>query len=1041
MKGRFRFLVFMVFVLALAGRLFPAVTGKIAGYIRDAETGQPLPAVNVILKGTYLGAATDENGYYVILNVPPGKYTLKAMMIGYSTVIIKDVEVVMNLTTTINIDMKREAIGLKEVVAVARRPVVVKDISNSQLDIDAGKISSLPVTDVTEVIGLQAGVSGLTIRGGSSRQTAFIVDGFIMNDERSNVPYTSLSLSTVKEVQVQTGGFNAEYGNIRSGVINIVTKDPGRENYTGSFFCQYRPPGPKHFGPSVYDPYTFFTRPYLDPEVCWFGVQNSDWDEWERKQYPNFEGWVSISEATLRDDDPSNDLTPTAAKRIFEWQHRRQGDIKKPDYVVDGSFGGPVPGIGEKFGGLRFFASYRDLREMFIFPLSRDCYREFVGRLKLVSDITPKMKLTLNGMYGEIHSVSPYNWTTTPTGRVLRSDYEIADLVSSSSGNSIIYMPGWFSPTAIYRTVFGFKLNRVVSSRTFYEVVFQVNTNRYKTYQMTLRDTTKKHEIFPGYFVDEAPYGYWGYGVTGIDGMRIGGWMNLGRDRSVISTAQLKFDITSQLNPTNQFKSGFHVVYNDYSIRSYTENPSMTTWNREQIYRVYPYRIGVYVQDKMEFEGFIANVGLRLDYSDPNVKWYRLETYDKYYREGFGKLLEEEVERYRPKPQMCLSPRLGVSHPITENSKLYFNYGHFRMEPSSTYRFRLQREYNGLVTSIGNPELKLERTIAYELGYSHNLFNQVLLNVAAYYKDITYQIGWVNYRNINNSVQYAKPENNNYEDIRGFEITLDKKVGRWVTGFVNYTYMVRTYGYFGYQWYYEDPNLQREYLRMNPTLQRPSPQKYIRANIDFHTPLKFGPQLAGLYPVGGININLLARWTSGAYTTYNPENIPGVMNNVRWKDTYYVDLRFTKTFKVKRYQIQFFVDVKNLFNFKFLSYAGFSDYYDYLDYMNSLHFSWEEGIEKGSDRVGEYRDYDVGYVPMRSVEDINTVPNPSSRVLYYEQETGRYLQYADGQWVERSRSWVKKNILDTKAYIDMPNLRYFAFLHPRDIKFGIKISF
>lgn len=382
-----------------------------------------------------------------------------------------------------------------------------------------------------------------------------------------------------------------------------------------------------------------------------------------------------------------------------------------------------------------------------------------------------------------------------------------------------------------------------------------------------------------------------------------------------------------------------------------------------------------------------------------------------------------------------------MSHPVTDDSKLYFNYGHFRQEPQSSYRFRIQREYNGLVTSIGEPDLLLEKTVAYELGYSHNLFNQFLLNVAAYYKDVTNEHGWITYQNINSSVQYLKAADNNYEDIRGLEFTLDKRLGTWITGFVNYTYEVRTYGYFGLTEYYEDPSRQREYLRKNPYQERPHPRPYMRANLDFHTPVSFGPKVKRFHPLGGWNLNVLATWRAGTFATYNPKKEPGVVDNVQWKDTYGVDLRLTKTIRVGPGHVQLFVDVVNPLNSKFLNYAGFSDSFDYQNYMESLHFPWEEGIEKGSDRIGEYRDWEVDYVPMQSVPSLDVVVNPETRVLYYDLETQRYVQFVEDAWVEREKDWVQEEILDKKAYIDMPNLTYFTFLNPRNVKLGLRVNF
>ena len=1004
-----------IFVLLfLPYSAFAGITGKIAGRITDADNGEGLPGVNVIIEGLAIGAATGINGYYVILNVPPGTYTLKALMMGYTTVTTTHVRVVMDLTTTIDFQMHSEVLDIGEVTVVAERPVVAPDISASQMNVEAKTIENLPVVSISEVVELQAGIEagtqGPVIRSGGPHQTAFIVDGFKLNDERSNIPYTAVSLSSVKEVQIQTGGFNAEYGNMRSGVINVVTKEGERNRYGGRVTLRYRPPAPKHFGPSVYDPDTYFTRPYMDPAVCWTGTANSAWDSYTQRQYPSFEGWNAISVATLQDADPTNDLTPEGAKRLWEWQHRRQGDIVDPDYTVDVGFGGPIPFISEKLGNLRFYASHRTERDMFIFPLSRDSYNDSFTQLKLTANISPMMKLIFTGMYGETHSVSPYQWKTTPTERVLRTPYEVADYVSSSSGNSNIYMPGWFSPTLINRNIIGLKFNHVLSSRTFYEIIVQNNINRYNTFKMADRDTTKNNEIIPGYYVDEAPYGYWGYGVTGIDGMRIGGWMNLGRDSSVIKTTTLRFDFTSQLNNTNQFKTGLEIVYNDYDIKSSTENPSMSTWRRKQVYEIFPYRIGAYVQDKLEFQGFIANVGVRLDYSDANSMRYQLDPYDEYFSQGFGDLIEPEAPTEDAKPSLSLSPRLGVAHPITVNSKLYFNYGHFRQEPASSYRFRLQREANGLVTSIGDPNLETEKTVSYELGYEHALFNDYLLHLAAYYKDVTNQPGWVYYQDIKNAVQYDRAANNNYEDIRGFEVTLTKRVGSWIGGFINYTYDVRTSGYFGLTKYYEDPQEQRDYLRLNPYQEKPHPQPYARANLDLHTPDNFGPGWLGFKPLGDWNLNILTNWSAGTYTTYNPNQIPGLVDNVQWKDRHNIDLRFSKNIKVSKYNFQFFLDVTNALNNKFLSYAGFSDNYDYLDYMESLHFSWEDGVEHGNDRVGEYRKEGVDYEPYDPTDPTKTRED---------------LQ----------------RILDTKAYIDMPNLTYFTFLNPRDITFGIKVYF
>ena len=992
--------------------LFGGTTGKITGQVFDSESDKILTGANIVVDDTFMGVSSDENGHYVIINLLPGTYTLHVTMVGYRSLLIQGVTVLIDKSTFLNVAMTPEPIQMDELVVVAKKPLIMKDVSASRMDIGSEFIKSLPVTTLNDVIGIQAGIEGLNIRGGARNQTAFLVNGFLFNDERVNNPYTSISLNSIKEIQVQTGGFNAEYGNIRSGLINIITDEGDPERYKGAMTVRYSEPEPKHFGESLYDPSSYFLRPYLDPDVCWVGTASGDWDDHTRQQYPSFEGWNTVSEATMADDDPNNDLTPGAAQHIFKWQHRREGDIILPDYNVDLSFGGPVPIVSSFLGDLRFQLSHFSQQNVFIFPLSRDSYNDEVTNIRLTSDLSSGMRLTLTGLYGLTRSVSPYNWKVTPTGSVLESTYQVANLLNSSSGNAILFMPGNFSPTDIYRKMIGAKVNHMVKPDLFYDMIIQIFQNEYDTYQIRDRDTSRVFNILPDVTMDEAPYGYWGYSITGIDGMRLGGWMNLGRDKSKNRTTLIKFDLTNQTSISHQIKMGLQAVFNDYKIRSYTENPSMNTWNRSMVYNVSPLRTGIYIQDKMEYEGFIANLGVRAEYSSANTHNYVLEEYDTFFEQGSGSLIESEAPSEPAISIFSLSPRLGVSHPITEASKLYFNYGHFQSEPGSSYRFRLQRESNGLVTYIGDPNLGFERTIAYELGYSQE-YKNYLIDIAAYYKDVTDQPGWVYYANMGRSVSYYKAANNQYEDIRGLEFTIRKPYGKLITGMLNYTYMVRSYGYFGLLNNFQDPLEQREYLTMNPYQEKPQPLPYIRANIDMMIPPNFGPKLLNnFYPLGEWRINLLASYKTGSFATYNPNSIPGIVDNVQWKDRHYIDARISRGLTIGKVTLRLYADISNLFNMKLLSYAGFSDNFDYLAYVESLNFPWEDGDEMGNDRLGDYRDWDVEYDPLES----NPANDPDIT----------------------NRNEVRK---EARSYIDMPNLRSLTFLDPRKVTLGINIDF
>jgi hypothetical protein len=313
---------------------------------------------------------------------------------------------------------------------------------------------------------------------------------------------------------------------------------------------------------------------------------------------------------------------------------------------------------------------------------------------------------------------------------------------------------------------------------------------------------------------------------------------------------------------------------------------------------------------------------------------------------------------------------------------------------------------------MGNPNMALEKTISYELGFEQNAFDMFLINLAAYYKDVTHQPGWIYYQNINTSVHYYEAASNNYADIRGFEVTLTKIAGAWVSGFINYTYHVGSSGYFDLTQYYQDVNKQRSYLQLNPYQTKPHPQPYTRANITIRTPDTFGPTIMGINPLAGWSLNILGDWKAGSYATYNPNSIPGVVDNVQWTDSYNIDIRLMKTLRLSDYDVQIYMDVQNVFNFKHLNYGGFADEYDRQDYLASLCFSWREGDKKGNDRIGEYRPNGVAYDPLE--------PNPNNDPAITARNNARK---------------------DKKSYINMPNIESTTFLNPRSFLFGVRLSF
>ncbi len=221
-----------LFVLFINESAF-AQFGKIRGKVIDAETNEPIIGAGVLIQGTTKGAATDIDGNYIILAVNPGAYSLRISYIGYTTTIIEDVNVNIDLTSEVNISLTPETIEGEEIVVVAQRDLIKKDVTASMATIGSKQIEAIPIENFGEVVELQAGVVDGHFRGGRTGEVGYWVDGVPVTDVFDGSLSAGVENSSVQEVQVVTGAFNAEYGQAMSGIVNIVTKS-GNNNFEGS---------------------------------------------------------------------------------------------------------------------------------------------------------------------------------------------------------------------------------------------------------------------------------------------------------------------------------------------------------------------------------------------------------------------------------------------------------------------------------------------------------------------------------------------------------------------------------------------------------------------------------------------------------------------------------------------------------------------------------------------------------------------------------------------------------------------------------------
>ena len=302
---------------------------------------------------------------------------------------------------------------------------------------------------------------------------------------------------------------------------------------------------------------------------------------------------------------------------------------------------------------------------------------------------------------------------------------------------------------------------------------------------------------------------------------------------------------------------------------------------------------------------------------------------------------------YNPPWQVNWSPRVGISHAVSASGKIFFNYGHFYQPPRSLYLFAInQRAEEGWsLRQVGNPKLKMEKTVAWEVGYEHDITRIYRLALSGYYRHVMDEVSRYQYRgNINNGVEMYFYRNDDYHDIRGFELKAEKRVGKYVTGSFNYDFTLNSSGHSGFFREYQqgqedylslaengsyavtsyDSVLQVRETRDRLQLNYPGRGR-IRISLNLHTPDKFGPSYLTIHPLGGIQANFLYQWTEGAKFTYNPTGTFYVSENMQWMGYRQTDLKLSKKIGLKIADLLIYMEVYNLFNtknFNMITYFG-----------------------------------------------------------------------------------------------------------------------
>ena len=361
-----KIVLLLTFAVFVVGSLIGQTAGKVRGTVTDESTGEALVGANVLIDGTGFGAATDENGEYFILNVAPGTYTVRAQLIGYAEDVASDIRVYIDLTTTVDFSTSPEALEGAAVEVFARRSLVQPDVAGTVINVSGGDIENIPVRSVGDFISQQAGVeSGMVIRGSGINETAFVIDGISTRGGRDGTPTTAIALTSVDELQIQTGGMSASVGNARGGAINIVTKDP-RDRMILDVLINQTPAHNMSFAEGaeiVKDDDAYWWKPYKDESMNAAGTDGGTWDNYYKGQYPAFTGWdAHMAGAT----GTGATLTKADWLEVFDWHHRKNTEVTEAFSSIDLTFGMPLGGTG-----MRFLVSYLNNNEPYFYPQAR----------------------------------------------------------------------------------------------------------------------------------------------------------------------------------------------------------------------------------------------------------------------------------------------------------------------------------------------------------------------------------------------------------------------------------------------------------------------------------------------------------------------------------------------------------------------------------------------------------------------------------------------------------------------------------------------
>ncbi len=945
----YRYIAILICLLLLTSLLIAGTTGKLAGTVNNAETGKPLTGANVFIEGTRLGAATDLDGDYYILNVPAGRYTITVSSMGYQSVTIRNILITADFTTSYDIDLSQTILEAgKEVVIIAERPLVETDRTSSVRVATAEEIANLPVRGYRDVVALQAGVvefeaypgdarqggentngSRLQIRGGRPNEVGYWVDGFSQTDPLTGFSTTAINNTAIQEVIMMTGGFSAEYGKIMSGAVNVITKG-GTENYSGSVEAitdnfinndvhrmDYNVYAASLGGPIIPgdDRFTF----YLSGERRWQADRSPRYGARDMNRL-----FRELSAVHPLDEEGH----PIEDQWIYPAGHPDDATYRLPGNTLSGwTWQGKLKlkvadALTLDLGSIGSHDDWSEFRQWYVFNISHtpryvDRNNSFYGKLTHTLSKSTFYTAAVNYYYtertrgdGELwDDVTSYARANNPSYDNMSlffygtpdTSYVVFDSVNTATGDTVTH------DSTVYREhVWDDYLHRESS---YYGFDFDL------THQMTTH-----HQLKLGFDIQRHTLRYW-RALFPVDTHILDRAYQDLNGNGVIDPAEK--DVND-----NGIEDNIELAYQEVDYFGYNfDDPDADLddgWNAAK----HPITMAFYLQDKVEYQGLVINAGVRYDYLNIDTKRLKNEEYplDPDQTGLDSELTEDDLED--AEIQHKISPRLGVGFPVSDRTVVHFSYGKFFQQPNLndlyvSYDYLEHKvQTGGYFYPFGNPNLRPETTTAYEVGFTQQLGENVRFDVTAYYKDIKDLVQVKTISSFPNN--FSSYRNSDFGTVKGIDFNVTMRRTHNVSVNVSYGLMwaIGTGSASGTQrniaWTAADPP------KMTSPLDFDQRHK-ITLNMDYRLGDQEGPMLGNFYPFENAGINVL--FNAGSGLPYTPEEVwnevflgaispvpSGPINSRYGPWTWRTDLKANRTFQISRLDLDVYVWVLNLFN-------------------------------------------------------------------------------------------------------------------------------